>query len=511
MGRLSLRRLARVGGGPAWPAPFCVLHPVRWTLAAAALCSAAANAQDARQQAGLYAPSAWDLELGAHATELNANEYIDYACGTNGGPPSLPLSDWTEYGRCPAEAETGFHEVYFQYDDELEYRAKANDLLTQIALYEYTSAYEIPVIPSALFDSRGFLVGLRMVTDPRVPVEIRERGVTLGNFLRARYGPEGWSCEELPRIEGETPFVGFHEKRRCQKPAEDGTARVMLETHNYRKPGQHAIDPVLNRPTVGQFESRTRFELILEDEIPADRVPGAAKAPSETELLAERARDCPGCDLAGTQLKRADLRGANLAGADLTGANLHGAVLTGANLAGASLADANLNRSDFKRADLRGANLRGAMMYEAHFDAADLTGAVLNAGMATRVQFIRANLTDAKMLAMDMRDARLNDANFSGADLSGSLLENSRLTRANLAGARLIQTTLWSADLVRANLTGADLRAADLIRANLRGANLTSADFSYARLTFANLSETTITGAVWIETQLPFGFDPDRP
>ena len=464
---------------------------------------------DAREEAGLYAPSAWDLQLGAHATELNADEFIDYACGTNGGPPSLPLSDWTEYGSCPVEAESGVYEVYFQYDDELEYWAKANDLLTQTALYEYTSAYEIPVIPSGLFDARGFLVGIRMVTDPRVPVETRERGVTLGNFLRARYGGGEWTCEELPRAEGETEFIGFHEKRRCSKSVDEGAVLVILETHNYRKPGQHAIDPALNRPTVGQFESSTRFELLLADEIPPDRVPSLASAPSARELLAVRARDCAGCDLAGANLKRADLRGADLAGANLAGANLHGANLAGANLQDANLQDANLNRSDFKRADLRGANLRAAMMYEAHFDAADLSGAILSAGLATRAQFIRANLSDAKMLAMDMRDARLNDANFTGADLSGSLLENSRFTRANLSGARLIQASMWAVDLVRANLTGADMRAADLIRANLRAADLTSADFSYARLTFANLSEAIVTGAVWIETELPYGFTPD--
>ena len=45
----------------------------------------------AAEQAGLYAPSVWDLELGAHATELNRRDSIDYACGTNGGAPSRPI------------------------------------------------------------------------------------------------------------------------------------------------------------------------------------------------------------------------------------------------------------------------------------------------------------------------------------------------------------------------------------------------------------------------------------
>ena len=98
----------------------------------------------AAEQAGLYAPSLWDLELGAHATELNRREFMDYACGTNGGPPSLPVDDWTQYAMCPAEADTGFHEVYFQYDDELEYWAKSQSLPNKISLYEFTSAYADP-------------------------------------------------------------------------------------------------------------------------------------------------------------------------------------------------------------------------------------------------------------------------------------------------------------------------------------------------------------------------------
>ena len=109
----------------------------------------------AAEQAGLYAPSVWDLELGAHATELNRRDSIDYACGTNGGAPSRPIKDWTQYSMCPAEPDTCFHKVYFQYDDELEYWAKSQSLPNKISLYEFTSAYEIPIIQSGVIRQRG--------------------------------------------------------------------------------------------------------------------------------------------------------------------------------------------------------------------------------------------------------------------------------------------------------------------------------------------------------------------
>ena len=31
------------------------------------------------------------------------DEFVDYACGTNGGPPSLPLTGWSDYKRCRPE------------------------------------------------------------------------------------------------------------------------------------------------------------------------------------------------------------------------------------------------------------------------------------------------------------------------------------------------------------------------------------------------------------------------
>ena len=60
----------------------------------------------------------WDIQLGAKIADL-PDDYVDYACGTNGGPPSTPLTGWKDYRRCRPDAN-GLREVYFRYDDELE-------------------------------------------------------------------------------------------------------------------------------------------------------------------------------------------------------------------------------------------------------------------------------------------------------------------------------------------------------------------------------------------------------
>ena len=475
--------------------------------------SAAQNnpAQNAAEAAGLYAPSVWDLTLGAHALELPKDQFIDFACGTNGGPPSLPLTQWTDFANCVSEESTGFFEIYFEYDDEPEYWAKALGLQAQILVYSGTSAYEIPVIVSALFDGDGFLHGFRLVSDPRADLRGREKGISLSGFLYGRYGDEGWECTDLPRAEGEVEYQGSHEKRRCHKTDPDKGLTLTMETHFYRKPGQFAVDPRDNMPTEGQFVSATRFEATLTAGIAnhEQRLAGLVDpGPTEKDRLIERARDCPGCDLSGLNLKRADLRNANLAGANLAGANLHGTILAGANLAGADLSKANINRADLKRANLRNAVMQRAMLYESRLDGADLTGADLTAALAGEVQMIRATLNGAIILSVDLRNARLTEADFTGAYMAGVWLHDSQMARANFSGANLSNSLLIRASMVEVNLTGADVRGADMYGANLRGADLTETDFSFSRLTQVNLSDATIVGTVFEQTMLPIGFEP---
>jgi uncharacterized protein YjbI with pentapeptide repeats len=479
----------------------------------AAAASLAATSAAQEPVAPIDEPTVWDLTIGAHQSELPTDQFINYACGTNGGPPSLRLNGWSGYASCRPDAATGLREVYFEYDNELELIFKARSLLTQAAVYEYTSVYSRPVIASALFDDDGFLVMVRLVTDPRVDTVIREQAVTLGGFLRARF-PGPWTCEDLPMIEGEQPYNGRYEKQRCEATDLEGHALV-LETHNYRRPGQQGID-ARGLATEGQFWSETRLEIALVGGV-SDRgarlAAIAARAdagPTERDLLIARAMQCPGCDLRGVNLKRANLTGANLAGADLTGVNLHEAILREADLTGAILDGANLNAADFRLATLAGASIQRALMYQTIFDGANLAEANLTESLAMHVSLSRTNLAGAQMLAVDLRNARITDANLSGANLQFSWAHDAQLIRSNLTGAILSDTVMWRANLSQTTLTGAELLSADLLEANLRGADLRNADFSYARLTFAQMADVITDGAVWTNAALPAGFAPVR-
>jgi len=105
---------------------------------------------------------------------------------------------------------------------------------------------------------------------------------------------------------------------------------------------------------------------------------GTAARATESELKSTvkwMAKDCPGCNLAQTNLKKADLVGAQLQGANLAGANLSMANLRRADLQGADLENADLSYANLPGADLRGCNLTNASFKGANLIRSDLTGA----------------------------------------------------------------------------------------------------------------------------------------
>jgi hypothetical protein len=200
----------------------------------------------------------WDIHIGDAAPEI-PNEFVNYACGTNGGPPSAPLASFAEFGKCRPEGN-GLREVYFEYDDELEYRARAFNLKEEIRMYAGTTAYEFPVVASVLFDDAGLVKGERLVTDPRQSLS-RDRYEfwMLANFIRHRFGDDGWECKDLPPEEGESPAGSQFIKNQCEKKA-DGL-RVLLEQRYFQKKGQRFLDPYTGKPRTEAYESGTRFEM----------------------------------------------------------------------------------------------------------------------------------------------------------------------------------------------------------------------------------------------------------
>lgn len=114
---------------------------------------------------------------------------------------------------------------------------------------------------------------------------------------------------------------------------------------------------------------------------PPDKIEITESGQDDSRQTVQRlAGDCPGCNMAGIDLKEASLIKANLQGADLNGAdlryaNLRRANLNGANLKGARLNHANLPGADLSNADLTDADLSGANLLLTNFTGATLSGA----------------------------------------------------------------------------------------------------------------------------------------
>jgi hypothetical protein len=231
------------------------LRAVGWSVAFFSCLAMAAQARSGERPKRF---SIWDIHLG-DAVSAIPDQYINYACGTNGGPPSVPLPNFAAFMKCKPEA-SGLREVYFEYDDELEYVARALDIKPEIKMYAGTTVFEFPVVASVLFDESGRVRGERAVTDPRQHVPRgRLEFWELANFVRQRFGDQDWICHDLPREEGETPAGPKFIKNHCEKT--DGGVRVLLDQRLFQKKGMQYIDPNTGALQPGAIESSTRFEM----------------------------------------------------------------------------------------------------------------------------------------------------------------------------------------------------------------------------------------------------------
>jgi len=215
----------------------------------------------------------WDLKLGAHVSAQPApHQFKSLACGSNGGPPRQQLGHWDEFARCRTEPN-GLHEVNFEYDDELEYIARARDLEREITRWAGTTEAGFSVMVSALINDSGAIRGIRIVTDSRpdyrndiTEANIRKRtdAYQFGGVMAARYDMEAArDCKSLPPARGESAVGDLFIKQRCELTDAAHGRKIVVHANLFRKPGQSGVNPQLSTQlTEGQFESSARLEIV---------------------------------------------------------------------------------------------------------------------------------------------------------------------------------------------------------------------------------------------------------
>src|SRR5947208_14178639 len=147
-------------------------------------------------------PRIWDVQPGTPVGDLPEEEFVDPACGTNGGPPGLPIGTFEQFEKCRAEA-SGLREVWFRYDDEFEFIARAARDPDAVARSNAMVVLGQPVILSLLIDRAGLVPGYRIVTDPRADPQLRINASTITIAFKARFGRAGWECTAVLPPEGE--------------------------------------------------------------------------------------------------------------------------------------------------------------------------------------------------------------------------------------------------------------------------------------------------------------------
>ncbi|NOG69693.1 hypothetical protein [Roseicella sp. DB1501] len=167
-----------------------------------------------------------EFRIGMPIADLPASGYVELACAAR---PEIRLEAWSEYRRCPAEAETGLHEVSFRYDQTTPL-ARSNER------YAGTKVAGQPMLLSLLIGGDARLDGLRMRTDPEARLFQRRKAFLFGDQVKARFGEEGWTCRSAPPTGEEEAVGGIFIKEHCDKQTAD--RQFLLERWLYRHEGE---------------------------------------------------------------------------------------------------------------------------------------------------------------------------------------------------------------------------------------------------------------------------------
>jgi hypothetical protein len=159
-----------------------------------------------------------DIRIGIAIADLPSAGYVDFSCAIDADRTLWGWSDWRD---CPAGADA-LRALRFGYDPATSRNG------TVVAGH--------PVILTALIDNAGTVAGLKIETDPKARLYLRKKAFLFGPQVKARYGPDGWTCTQAQPQAGEQPVGGVYVKERCAKTIQ-GRA-VVVERNLFRQAGQ---------------------------------------------------------------------------------------------------------------------------------------------------------------------------------------------------------------------------------------------------------------------------------
>lgn len=156
------------------------------------------------------------VNVGMTAAELPKDDYKNFSCVE---PKDKPLAGFGDWKSCTAGAD-GLRKLHVSIPER-------GDDETLVAGH--------PVDLTLGFNDDGKLTRILIVTKNKGPMFLRKKGYLLGLQAKARYGDDGWSCQETPLGADEEPLGPSSIKEHCVKTA--GDRRVTVDRSLFRKIG----------------------------------------------------------------------------------------------------------------------------------------------------------------------------------------------------------------------------------------------------------------------------------
>lgn len=166
-----------------------------------------------------------EFSVGMRSAALPPTGYVDFACAD---APDHKLAGWADWRSCPTD-KRGLRAVSFRYDEHFNQLARFSDDA------DGTKVGGHPVLLAVLIGDDGLVDGLRITTDPSARLYLHKKAFLFGNQVMARFGEDGWQCQNADPADGEEPLGGMFVKKHCEKVTAD--RHFLLDSALYRRTG----------------------------------------------------------------------------------------------------------------------------------------------------------------------------------------------------------------------------------------------------------------------------------
>ena len=167
-----------------------------------------------------------EFSVGMPSTALPPTGYVDFACAD---VPDHKLAGWADWRDCPADTR-GLRAVSFRYDEHYNQLARFSDDA------DGTKVGGHPVLVALLIGDEGRVDGLRITTDPSARLYLHKKAFLFSHQVMARFGEDGWQCQDAKPADGEEPLGGVFVKEHCEKVTAD--RHFLLDSALYRRTGE---------------------------------------------------------------------------------------------------------------------------------------------------------------------------------------------------------------------------------------------------------------------------------